>query len=87
MNGLSDDERSELRLRRIGFIFQPFNLIFNLIPSLTVLENIELPLAPAGVDGRERRRRARELLEYFGLASLAMSFPDTLSGARGSEWP
>lgn len=78
VNALSDDERSELRLRHIGFIFQ----FFNLIPSLTVLENIELPLALAGVSGRERRRRASELLEYFGLASLAMRFPDTLSGGE-----
>lgn len=78
VNGLSDDERSELRLHSIGFIFQ----FFNLIPSLTVLENIELPLALAGVGGRERRRRAYELLEYFGLKSLAERFPNTLSGGE-----
>lgn len=69
VNGLSDDERSELRLRYIGFIFQ----FFNLIPSLTVLENVELPLALAGVGWRERRKRALDLLEYFGLAGLEVS--------------
>jgi putative ABC transport system ATP-binding protein len=78
VNGLSDNERSELRLRYIGFIFQ----FFNLIPSLTVLENVELPLALAGVGWRERRQRALGLLEYFGLAGLAGRFPDTLSGGE-----
>jgi len=65
-------------LNYVGFIFQ----FFNLIPSLTVLENIELPLALAGVDRCERRRRVIELLEYFGLTSLARRFPDTLSGGE-----
>ena len=78
VNGLRDDEVSELRLHHIGFMFQ----FFNLIPSLTVLENIELPLALAGVDGYERRRRASELLEYFGLTSLAERFPEILSGGE-----
>jgi putative ABC transport system ATP-binding protein len=53
----------------IGFIFQ----FFNLIPSLIVLENVELPLALAGVGWRERRKRALDLLEYFGLAGLEVS--------------
>jgi len=78
VNGLSDDEKSELRLHHIGFVFQ----FFNLIPSLTVLENIELPLALAGIDKYERRQRVNELLEYFGLTSLAERFPDTLSGGE-----
>jgi putative ABC transport system ATP-binding protein len=77
-NRFSDNEKSELRLHHIGFVFQ----FFNLIPSLTVLENIELPLALAGANRQERRRRARELLEYFGLTSLAERFPDTLSGGE-----
>jgi putative ABC transport system ATP-binding protein len=77
-NKLSDCEKSELRLNYIGFIFQ----FFNLIPSLTVLENVELPLALAGVGRCERRRRVMELLEYFGLAGLAGRFPDTLSGGE-----
>jgi putative ABC transport system ATP-binding protein len=78
VNGLSDDEKSEIRLHYIGFVFQ----FFNLIPSLTVLENIELPLALAGIDKHKRRKRARELLEYFGLISLEGRFPETLSGGE-----
>jgi putative ABC transport system ATP-binding protein len=78
VNGLSDDEKSELRLHYIGFVFQ----FFNLIPSLTVLENIELPLALAGIDKHKRRKKARELLEYFGLISLEERFPETLSGGE-----
>jgi putative ABC transport system ATP-binding protein len=78
VNGLSDDEKSELRLHGIGFVFQ----FFNLIPSLTVLENIELPLALAGIGKKEREGRARKLLEYFGLEDLAERFPETLSGGE-----
>jgi ABC-type lipoprotein export system ATPase subunit len=78
VNGLGDEEKSRLRLHSIGFVFQ----FFNLIPSLTVLENIELPLALAGVGKHERRRRAGELLEYFGLTDLAGRFPETLSGGE-----
>ena len=75
---LSDDEKSNIRLYSIGFIFQ----FFNLIPSLTVLENIELPLAIAGISREERRRRAYGLLEYFNLTDLAERTPETLSGGE-----
>jgi len=78
VNGLSDNERSEFRLHHIGFVFQ----FFNLIPSLTILENIELPLALAGVNRQKRRERALELLKYFNLTSLAERFPETLSGGE-----
>lgn len=78
INSFNDDEKSELRLHYIGFIFQ----FFNLIPSLTVLENIELPLALAGVSKQKRRERAYELLKYFDMTNLANRFPETLSGGE-----
>lgn len=78
VQGLSDDEKSTIRLNHIGFVFQ----FFNLIPSLTILENIELPLALAGANKPRRRERAMELLKYFGLTSLAGRFPETLSGGE-----
>jgi len=75
---LSDDEKSNLRLHHIGFVFQ----FFNLIPSLTITENIELPLALAGTNKKERKERAHELLTYFDLTNLAERFPETLSGGE-----
>jgi len=78
VNGLNDSQKSNLRLHSIGFVFQ----FFNLIPSLTVLENIELPLALAGVKKIERKKRAIELLSHFALANLANRFPPTLSGGE-----
>jgi len=78
VNGLNDQQKSSLRLHSIGFIFQ----FFNLIPSLTVLENIELPLALAGVKKPERKKRASDLLHYFDLSSLASRFPTSLSGGE-----
>lgn len=78
VNGLNDNQKSNLRLHSIGFVFQ----FFNLIPSLTVLENIELPLALAGIKKPERKKRAVGLLNYFDLASLADRFPESLSGGE-----
>jgi putative ABC transport system ATP-binding protein len=78
INMLNDNEKSELRLHYIGFVFQ----FFNLIPSLTIMENIELPLALAGINKKERKKRVIELLEYFGLTTLAERFPYSLSGGE-----
>lgn len=78
VNGLSDDEKSNVRLHHIGFVFQ----FFNLIPSLTVMENIELPLALSGITKQERKQKARHLLKYFDLINLAERFPETLSGGE-----
>ncbi len=78
IQSLNDAERSNLRLHNIGFVFQ----FFNLIPSLTVLENIELPLALASVRKAERKERALELVDYFGLKHLTERFPDSLSGGE-----
>jgi len=78
VNGLKDNQKSNLRLHSIGFVFQ----FFNLIPSLTVVENIELPLALAGIKKSERKKRASDLLNYFDLANLANRFPESLSGGE-----
>ena len=75
---LSETTRTLLRRRRIGFIFQ----FFNLIPTLTVEENLRLPLELNGVDGAAGRARALELLGAVGLADRAASFPDRLSGGE-----
>lgn len=77
-NKLNDEQKSALRLHSIGFIFQ----FFNLIPSLTVLENIELPLALAGVKKLARKEKAMDLLNYFKLSALAQRFPNSLSGGE-----
>jgi putative ABC transport system ATP-binding protein len=75
---LPDDELSEIRSRRIGFIFQNFNLI----QQLTVLENLEVPMFYIGIMPIERRRRAMELAERVGLADRADHRPMQLSGGQ-----
>ncbi len=75
---LSEHERTLLRRERIGFIFQAFNLL----PTLTVEENILLPLELTGRDGPESHGRVRELLDRVGLGNRAASFPDRLSGGE-----
>lgn len=75
---LGDAERSRLRLRELGLVFQ----FFNLMPSLTVLENVELPMALAGVKKSVRRARALELLWQFGIGNFAERFPESLSGGE-----
>lgn len=78
VSGLSDDELSEIRLRRIGFIFQSFNLI----AQLTVQENIELPLFYQGWDAHESKARAAELAERVGLGQRLDHRPAQLSGGQ-----
>ncbi|HYJ80908.1 MAG TPA: ABC transporter ATP-binding protein [Longimicrobiaceae bacterium] len=75
---LGEARRSALRLRRVGFIFQRFHLL----AVLTAAENVELPMAEAGVAKAERRRRAGELLEYVGLGHRAGHRPPHLSGGE-----
>jgi putative ABC transport system ATP-binding protein len=75
---MSDNERTDLRARRIGFVFQSFNLL----PVLTAEENVELPLLIAGAAGRKARRRAREVLERTGIESLARRKPAEMSGGE-----
>jgi len=78
LDALSERERTLFRRRRIGFVFQ----FFNLIPTLTVEENLLLPLELNGPIGRAERERARALLEEVELADRAASFPDRLSGGE-----
>ena len=75
---LSDRQRSLVRLRQIGFVFQRFFLL----PMLTAAENIELPQSEAHVPKAERRQRTQELLEYVGLAARAAHRPSELSGGE-----
>jgi len=78
VGALSDDALSELRLRELGFVFQSFNLI----PQLTVQENIELPLFYLGWDSAESVQRAGELADRVGLADRLEHRPTELSGGQ-----
>ena len=75
---LSDARATEFRLRRIGFVFQRFYLM----QALTARENVELPLAEAGLKGTARRERARALLDYVGLGAREQHRPSQLSGGE-----
>ncbi len=78
VSSLSDDTLAELRNERIGFIFQAFNLL----PRLTALKNVELPLIYGGIPSRERIRRATEALESVGLEDRIHHRPNALSGGE-----
>jgi putative ABC transport system ATP-binding protein len=78
LGALNDDALTLLRLRRIGFVFQAFNLL----PTLTAQENVAFPLVLDGVPGAEADRRAREKLERVGVAHRAASYPATMSGGE-----
>src|SRR5262249_49738078 len=73
---LREGDRALLRRSALGFVFQ----FFNLIPTLTVAENVELPLALNGVSRVEAERRSRELLAELGVDGCAERFPDEISG-------
>jgi putative ABC transport system ATP-binding protein len=75
---LGDRQRSQIRLTRIGFIFQRFFLL----PMLTAAENVELPQAEAGIARAPRQRRTAELLAYVGLSARADHRPSQLSGGE-----
>jgi putative ABC transport system ATP-binding protein len=78
LTALSEHERTLFRRRHLGFVFQ----FFNLLPTLTVMENLLLPLELKGTVGADEEDRAECLLEAVGLASRAEAFPDRLSGGE-----
>lgn len=75
---LDDRRRTEIRRRRIGFIFQSYNLV----PVMSVYDNVEYPLLLTGTDEAERRKRVGEILGHVGLAAFADRLPDQLSGGQ-----
>ncbi len=75
---MPDAELTELRLKTIGFIFQQFNLI----PTLTAAQNVEVALAPTDLESNERRAHARQLLASVGLGGRATHLPSQLSGGE-----
>lgn len=78
VSSMNDDELSDIRNREIGFIFQGFNLI----PNLTALENVELPLIYRGVGKREREELALEALKMVGLEHRISHKPSEMSGGQ-----
>jgi len=75
---LNDEQLARFRRNHIGFIFQTFNLI----PRLTALENVEVPMIANGIPARARKKRAMELLELVGLKEVATHRPNELSGGE-----
>lgn len=78
-SSLSDNELTRLRLEKLGFIFQSFNLV----PVLTVFQNVELPLLlRGGIDAEARRKRVESIIERVGLATYLKHRPNELSGGQ-----
>lgn len=78
INSLSDKAKSRYRARRMGFVFQTYNLL----PVLSATENVELPLVVSGVAGKEAREKAMVALSRVGLADRAGHWPSQLSGGQ-----
>ncbi|HCR43250.1 MAG TPA: peptide ABC transporter ATP-binding protein, partial [Ruminococcaceae bacterium] len=75
---MTDNELSDIRNKKIGFVFQTFNLI----PRNNALKNVELPMLYAGVNGKERIKRAEELLAMVGMGDRMYHQPNELSGGQ-----
>ncbi|MGQ9463712.1 MAG: ABC transporter ATP-binding protein [Candidatus Fervidibacter sp.] len=75
---LDDDELAEIRNRKVGFVFQQFNLL----PRMTALQNVMLPMVYAGVPRKEREEKAKYLLERVGLADRIHHYPTQMSGGE-----
>lgn len=78
VSDIGDDERADIRSRRLGFVFQSYNLL----PRTTALENVELPMIYSGVPEAERRRIALETMDVVGIAHLADHHPNQMSGGQ-----
>ncbi|MBL4936058.1 ABC transporter ATP-binding protein [Clostridium sp. YIM B02515] len=78
VSNLTDNELAHIRNKEIGFVFQAFNLL----PRMTVLENVELPMAYAGVSKKERRERALSALDKVGLSDRVKHRPNEISGGQ-----
>jgi len=78
---LDDNSLAEIRNKKVGFVFQTFNLL----PKLNAVENVELPLIYAGLKPDERRERALELLELVGLKERAFHRPSEMSGGQSQR--
>ena len=78
LRDLTDNQRTSYRARHMGFVFQDFNLL----PMLSAVENVELPMLVSKVSGRKARKRAMELLERVGLVDRSRHRPAELSGGQ-----
>ena len=78
LHQLPDDERSDYRARRMGFVFQ----LYNLLPVLSAVENVEMPLLVSGTKPGEARNRSMEILDVVGLSERAHHLPGELSGGQ-----
>lgn len=77
-SSLKENEKAQIRNKKIGFVFQAFNLL----PRTSALNNVALPLMYAGIKGKERKKIAKKALEQVGLGEKIASFPNQLSGGQ-----
>jgi putative ABC transport system ATP-binding protein len=81
VSGMTDNDLADVRNKEIGFVFQQFNLL----PRLTALENVALPLVYAGASKKERTQRAKEVLEMVNLSDRSHHKPNELSGGQNQR--